>query len=407
MAADRLDLRPHLGPPVRLAALGDELLRGDRPDTNSPWLAARLAALGHPARSIVQVPDRRGAAAELLVRWREEGGTLVIGGGLGPTPDDATRDEIAAGLGVSLVEHPRAAAWIREREARLERRFGPGTRRQALLPEGCEPVYNPLGTAPGICRAAAGRLLLVLPGVPHEYRAICEAVFRLDPAAAAAEDWTLSGLGEDRLASELADFPGSEVLGFYPHLAHGHRLRVPATGVDREALAARLAPWLVSRRGESLAVVVLAGLRGRGETLAVAESCTGGLLGARLTDVAGASDVFRGGVVSYADAVKRGLLDVPAADLAAAGAVSEAVARAMARGARARLGADWSLAVTGIAGPGGARPGKPVGTLHLALAGPGGERHERHQAGWDRDGNRQFAVRQALTLLWRCLREAP
>ncbi|MBN2171970.1 MAG: nicotinamide-nucleotide amidohydrolase family protein [Candidatus Krumholzibacteriota bacterium] len=407
MAADRLDLRPRLVAPVRLAALGDELLRGERADTNSPWLAARLAALGHPVASIVQVPDRRGAAADLLARWREEGGTLVVGGGLGPTPDDATREEIATGLGVPLVEHPRAAAWIREREARLERRFGPGTLRQALLPAGCEPVFNPLGTAPGICHAAAGRLLLVLPGVPHEYRAICEAVFPLDAAAAAAEDWTLSGLGEDRLAGELADFPGREALGFYPNLAQGHRLRVPLAGVDREALAARLAPWLVSQRGESLAAVVLDLLRARGETLAVAESCTGGLLGARLTAVPGASDVFLGGVVSYADTVKTRLLDVPAGRIADDGAVSEAVARAMARGARARLDGDWALAVTGIAGPGGARPGKPVGTLHLALAGPGVERHERHQAGWDRDGNRDFAVRQALTLLWRSLREAP
>lgn len=405
MAAPRLDLRPRLAPPVRLAALGDELLRGDRADTNSPWLAARLAALGHAVQSIVQAPDRRGAAADLLARWREEGGTLVVGGGLGPTPDDATREEIAAGLGVALAEHPRAAAWIREREARLERRFGPGTLRQALLPEGCEPVFNPLGTAPGICRAEAGRLLLVLPGVPHEYRAICEAVFPLDDAAAAAEHWILSGLGEDRLAGELADFPGREALGFYPSLAEGHRLRVPVAGVDREALAARLAPWLVSRRGESLAAEVLDRLRAREETLAVAESCTGGLLGARLTAIAGASDVFLGGIVSYADAVKTGLLDVPPEAVAAEGAVSEAVARAMARGARDRLGADWALAVTGIAGPGGARPGKPVGTLHLALAGPGGEAHERHQAGWDREGNRHYAVRQALTLLWRGLRE--
>jgi nicotinamide-nucleotide amidase len=162
----------------------------------------------------------------------------------------------------------------------------------------------------------------------------------------------------------------------------------------------------VSTDGSSLEATILRLLAARGQTLAVAESCTGGLLGGRLTRVPGASEVFLGGVLSYADAVKTALLDVPAALIAEQGAVSEAVALAMAAGARRRLRADWGLSITGIAGPGGERPGKPVGTLHCGLSGPGAERHLHVLAGWDRENNRRFAVQQALTLLWRALEEA-
>jgi nicotinamide-nucleotide amidase len=182
---------------------------------------------------------------------------------------------------------------------------------------------------------------------------------------------------------------------------------VPVNTVDEADLARRLAAYLVSRDGDSLERTVVTRLAERGDTLAVAESCTGGMLGARISRVPGASEVWLGGVQSYADDVKRRLLAVPADLIESEGAVSEAVARAMAAGVRRSLGSDWALSVTGIAGPGGERPGKPVGTIHLGLAGPtpAAARHLALTAGWDRENNRRFAVQQALTLLWRAIRD--
>jgi len=341
-------------------------------------------------------------------RWRDEGGCLVLGGGLGPTPDDLTREAIALGLDTELARDADAAAMIEAREARLEHRFTEFTHRQALLPRGCAPIANPCGTAPAFWREGAdGGFLLVLPGVPAEYRAIGEALFPLPEDVALAENWRLVGLGEDRLAQLVADFPGHDRLGFYPSL-EGHRLRVPPE-LDVARLAAHLEPYLVSRTGEGLEVVLLRELASRGETLAVAESCTGGLLGARVTRAAGASEVFVGGVQSYSDRVKEEMLGVDPALIRAEGAVSEAVARAMAEGARDRLGSHWALSITGIAGPGGERPGKPVGTLHFGLAGPTergfATRHLHRIAGWGREDNRRYAVLQALALLRQALRE--
>jgi len=405
MAGLNPSLVPALARPLRLIAVGDELLRGEVADGNSHWLAGHLSILGWTPDTLATLGDRPGELAGAVRRWREEGGVLIVGGGLGPTPDDRSREEIAAGLGVALAEDAAAAAMIRAREARLARQFTAHTHRQALLPAGMAALANPCGTAPGFWLPAAGGggFLLALPGVPAEFRAIVDSVLPLPARGAGGADWRVVGLGEDQLTARLEGLPGAWTLGFYPSL-EGLRLRLPAAGgPDPEALAAQLGPHLVSRLGESFEAVLLARLAAAGQTLAVAESCTGGLLGARLTRVPGASAVFLGGVLSYADRAKMELLGVPAALLAAEGAVSEAVARAMAAGARARLGSDWALAITGIAGPGGERPGKPVGTLHIALAGAAGLRHRHRVAGWGREDNRRYAVQQALDLLWGAL----
>jgi nicotinamide-nucleotide amidase len=396
-------LQELLAPPVRLFAVGDELLRGEVADRNSSILALRLSVLGQAVESITQVSDRGDLLLSAVRRWRAEGGTLVVGGGLGPTADDLTREIVAEGLAVALAPHPAAVAMIRAREDRLEHRYTDFTHRQAQLPVGCEPIENPVGTAPGFWMPHPnGRgFLLVLPGVPAEFQAIVEYCFP-GPGELQAENWQLLGLGEDRLAKLLDDHPDRDRLGFYPSL-DGHRLRVPLDA-DRASLAECLADHLSSREGESPQAVVVRLLAEFGETLAVAESCTGGLLGARLTRVSGASDVFIGGVISYSDRMKEALLGVDPGLIRIEGAVSVAVARAMAEGARVRLGSDWALAITGIAGPGGERAGKPVGTLHVALAGPVGCEHRHLRGGWLREDNRRYAVLQALTMLWRALR---
>ncbi len=399
------DLMARLGRPLRILAAGDELLRGEIIDSNSAWLAARLTAQGWTPEAMGQIGDRTGDLSAAVRRWREEGGCLVLGGGLGPTPDDLSREEIAAGLGLELAEHADAAAMLRAREVQLSRDFNGLTWRQALLPRGCEPIANPRGTAPAFWLPADedSGFLLVLPGVPGEYRAIAEMLFP-EPKQAIAENWLLVGLGEDRLARLLDDFPGKEDLGFYPSL-EGHRLRLPKNSkVDPEALALKLEPYLVSRNARRLERVILADLEARAQTLAVAESCTGGMLGARITRAAGASTVFLGGVQSYSDRVKETMLGVDPDLIRAEGSVSEAVAKAMAEQVREKLGSDWALSITGIAGPGGERPGKPVGTLHFGLSGPSGTAHLHRMAGWDREDNRRYAVLQALTMLWQALR---
>ena len=403
MAELGVDLRGRLARPLRIVSIGNELLRGDIADGNAAWLASRLAALGAPPDSISQIGDDLALIAAAVRAWRAEGGCLILGGGLGPTVDDMTREAVAAALDAQLVEDPRALAWIRERESRGGRRYRDGTLGQARSPVGSEPLPNPRGTAPGFLVNAAGGFLLVVPGVPGEYREICGACLPGPESRSIASNWTLTGPGEDVLAEILADFPGRERLGYYPSFS-GYRLRVP-DGVDGSDLALRLAPWLVSSGGENLETVLVRLLAERGETVACAESCTGGLIGARLTEVPGASAVFPGGIVSYSNRVKEELLGVRRSLLIEHGAVSRPVALAMALGVRRALASDWGVAATGIAGPDGGTDGKPVGTLHVAVAGPEGvSAHAHRLAVWDRADNRHFAAQSALALLWEQLR---
>ncbi|MDP6669328.1 MAG: nicotinamide-nucleotide amidohydrolase family protein [Candidatus Krumholzibacteria bacterium] len=399
---DSLDLAAKLLAPIRILALGDELLRGDHPDTNSPWLASRLSALGHVPESIEQGGDRGRRFPEVLSRWQEEGGVLIVGGGLGPTEDDRSREQIAESLGRPLREDPEALAMIQALEKRRGKSFTSHTHRQALLPEGFRPLANPVGSAPALLLEKSEGFLLVLPGVPAEFRAICESLF---PAIEdEASHWRLIGIGEDRLATLLEGFPDLEQLGFYPSL-EGIRLRLPRDFPGREALAAMLQPWLLSMDGQSLEECLVQLLKSRGETLGLAESCTGGMAGAHITRVQGSSEVFLGGVESYSNHAKECLLGVPGDILEEEGAVSEAAARFMASGLRERLSCDWAISITGIAGPGGGSRKKPIGTVHFALEGPGTSLHLQRLFSREREDNRRLAVQTALTLLWKTLRE--
>jgi nicotinamide-nucleotide amidase len=377
---------------AEVLCIGTELLLGNITNGNARWLAEQLAALGIAHHRQEVVGDNR---ERLIAAVRAAAGrcrVLITTGGLGPTPDDLTTEAIAAAFGTPLVEH--AAIWD-DIQAKLRARGRPiaaSNRKQALLPAGAEVLPNPTGTAPGmIWSPQPGFTVLTFPGVPSELHAMWQATAGpwlrqagLAPGIFASRLLRFWGVGESNLAEQMADLLAGSNPTVAPYAGAGEvKLRLTARASDQVAAQALLAPVeaeIRARTGslcygcddDSLASVVLAALRQRGQTLAVAESCTGGGLGAALAAVPGASDVFLGGVIAYANSVKQQLLGVPAGTLAVHGAVSDPVALAMAEGACRVTGADWAIAVTGVAGPGGGSADKPVGLVHRAIAGPAG-----------------------------------
>ena len=377
---------------AEILCVGSELLLGNITNGNARWIAEQLAALGVPHQRQMVVGDNR---ERLMAEVRQAAGrcrVLITTGGLGPTPDDLTTEAIAAAFETPLVEHPEIWAEIQARLSARGRICSPSNRRQAFLPEGAAVLPNPTGTAPGmIWSPVPGFTVLTFPGVPSEMKAMWQQTaapwLRQSGLAAgvfASRMLRFWGVSESALAEEMADLLEQANPTVAPYAGAGEvKLRITARAehqADAEALLLPVEREILRRTGQScfgvdeqsLAEVVLQQLRLRGQTVAVAESCTGGGLGAALAAVPGASDVFLGGVIAYANGVKQGLLGVPAELLQAHGAVSDPVAQAMAEGARRATGADWGLAITGVAGPGGGSDEKPVGLVHLAIAGPDG-----------------------------------
>lgn len=404
-------------------AAGSELLLAGRPDGNGAWLGVRLAGLGIETVWRASVQDDPRCIAALVTAALADADVVVVTGGLGPTEDDRTREGIAAALGVSLVRDDAVVARIEERFRRRGRSPLPAQARQADRPEGAEWIDNPIGTAPGILFERDGRLLAALPGVPAEMTAMFEAY--VVPRAA-----RYGGAGPFRRTVRVAGRPESyvehRVSDLYATAGTVTTILASAGTVDlvvtargagpgeararldafEDAVRARLGDDVYGLDDETLAGVVGALLHRRGETIAVAESCTGGLLGAALTDVPGSSAWFRGGLVCYANDLKASLAGVSAAILREYGAVSEPTARALAAGARRSCGADYGLGVTGIAGPGGGTPDKPVGTVHVALDDGGAGRTVSLAWPGDRDLIRRRSVSAALDLVRRRLLEA-
>ena len=377
---------------AEVLCVGSELLLGNITNGNARWIAEQLAALGVPHQRQMVVGDNR---ERLMAEVRQAAGrcrVLITTGGLGPTPDDLTTEAIAAAFETPLVEHPEIWAEIQARLSARGRICSPSNRRQAFLPKGAAVLPNPTGTAPGmIWSPVPGFTVLTFPGVPSEMKAMWQQTaapwLRQSGLAAgvfASRMLRFWGVSESALAEEMADLLEQANPTVAPYAGAGEvKLRITARAehqADAEALLLPVEREIRRRTGQScfgvdeqsLAEVVLQQLRLRGQTVAVAESCTGGGLGAALAAVPGASDVFLGGVIAYANGVKQGLLGVPAELLQAHGAVSDPVAQAMAEGARRVTGADWGLAITGVAGPGGGSDEKPVGLVHLAIAGPDG-----------------------------------
>lgn len=406
---------------LELVTVGTELLLGLTVDTNGAEVGRACAAVGLRLVRRATVGDDPGAIRAAVAEAVARTAVVITTGGLGPTRDDATKRAVAELFGRRLVED---AAVLRDLEARA-RRLGRwpmavSNRSQAAVPEGATVLPNPRGTAPGLWLEQQGRVVIMLPGVPREMHGLLheEVLPRLRPRMAGAASVVRSravratGLAESTLADRVGPLEAELApltLAYLPSEA-GVDLRLTAWELSADAADRALAAGVARLRevvgtpayGEDdadLAAVVLALLRERAGTLAVAESCTGGLIGGRITAVPGASDVFVGGTIAYANAVKSSRLGVPEELLAAHGAVSEPVVRAMATGARRAFGADAGIAVTGVAGPAGGTPDKPVGTVWLAADWRGSVRVAQVRLAGDRDEIRARAAQGALNLL--------
>lgn len=416
-------------PRALIVVTGSELVRGERTDLNGPFLAREALRLGLEPARIAIVGD---SAEELEEALREglAGDACFVSGGLGPTHDDRTVEMVAKALGVGLHVDPELETQIelvsRAAATRLKRDyadFAPGVTKQATIPDGAVSL-GLAGTAPGlVIRHGGGRVVVVLPGPPAELQ-------RLWPRALRAEAFgpllargrppgrrvvRLFGVSESAVARALAEAGGDGDGVEVTICARDFEIHVDFVvepGAERRAdeLEAAFLPsierWLFSRDEEPIEAHVLALCRERGWTMGTAESCTGGLVAARLTGIPGSSDVFRGGVVAYANEIKQAELDVPADLLAEHGAVSPEVAEAMAKGARARLGVDVAVSVTGIAGPDGGTEEKPVGLVYLHAEGPGGGVGREFSFPGDRPSIRARSVVGALHLVRRLVMES-
>lgn len=418
-------------PALRLEVLntGSELLLGAAVNTHLAFLGEQLFRLGLRIERQVAVPDGRAIEDALREAFRRCD-ILLVTGGLGPTSDDITRELTAELLGLELAPDPNILAKLHAYYARLGRSTTPQIERQALVPVGAQVLENAHGTAPGLYLppqsfgAAYSPHLFLLPGPPRELRPMVTDVLlpRLQALRVAAgagvparRTFRFFGLGESlveqKVGAALLALPELE-LGYCARIGEVElRLIGPLETVERGSALVRAEPafagHLVSDNGDSLEEVVVQRLQALGQTVATAESCTGGLIAHRLTNVAGASQVFLAGPVVYSNAAKESLLGVPAALLAEHGAVSEPVAEAMARGVRQRCGTDFGLATTGLAGPGGGGRDKPVGTLYFALAQPDGTCEVRHRvlSLTDRESFKYLASQHALNLLREKIQE--
>ena len=377
---------------VEILCIGTELLLGNIINGNARWLAEQLAALGLPHFRQTVVGDNRDRLIAEVQAISRRSRVLITTGGLGPTPDDLTTEAIAAAFSTPLDERPEVWDDITAKARSRGRTPGAETRRQALLPRGADVLPNITGTAPGmIWSPMEGFTVLTFPGVPSEMRSMWHnsAVPWLHHSGLSKGVFNSRllrfwGIGESTLAEQLHDLLDQSNPTVAPYAGRGEvKLRVTAHATS-EAESLRLLDAteaeLRERTGtlcfgcddQSLACVVLEQLRQRQQTLSVAESCTGGGLGSELTAIPGSSDVLLGGVIAYSNAVKEHLLGVSAELLEQFGAVSDPVAQAMAKGVRHLTGSDWSMSVTGIAGPGGGSAEKPVGLVYIAVAGPDG-----------------------------------
>ncbi|EKQ68718.1 competence/damage-inducible protein CinA-like protein [Leptolyngbyaceae cyanobacterium JSC-12] len=378
-----------MSPVAEIICVGTELLLGDILNSNAQFLARELATLGIPHYYQSVVGDNLERINRVVRTACDRASLLIFTGGLGPTPDDLTHEALAACFGVPLVEYPEILEDITRKFAQRGRVMTPNNCKQALLPQGSTVLTNSTGSAPGIIwQPHPGLTILTFPGVPTEMQLMWRdvAVPYLKQAGwvqktVCSRLLRFWGISESALAEKVAPFFNSSNPTVAPYANLGEvKLRISAMADTEAAAQAMIAPIEAQLRAiggldcygadtDSLASVVGQLLQARGETLAVAESCTGGGLGAMLTSVSGSSSYFWGGIISYDNSVKVGLLRVTHDALAMYGAVSHEVAKQMAEGVRDRLNTTWGLSITGVAGPTGGSSEKPVGLVYIGLAG--------------------------------------
>jgi nicotinamide-nucleotide amidase len=407
---------------AEIIAVGSELLTSQRLDTNSLYLTDQLNALGVEVVTKCVIGDERGRLAEAIQRAIGGSQIVIVTGGLGPTEDDVTRDAVALALNRNLQFHEEISEQLQQRFERMGRKMAEVNKRQAFIVEGAEILPNDRGTAPGQWIDHLGASILLLPGPPHELKAMFtrQCLPRLEQRVPKQAIRTLvmrvAGLPESDLDQLIApvykkyENPVTTILAAAGDIQVHLRAR-GTTEKEAEDLLAEVAgaiePLLgdriYSRNGDPLEAVVGELLRERHATVSVAESCTGGLLAERITSVPGSSDYFESGFVTYTKRLKADLLGVPESILAAHGAVSKETAEAMAVGARQRSGSTYALSTTGVAGPGQGGEAAPVGTVYVGIADAGGSRVAHRQFLGDRDRIRQFTTQMALDMLRRKL----
>jgi nicotinamide-nucleotide amidase len=370
---------------AQILSIGNELTIGKSVDTNAPWLAGRLAAVGILCSRHITVADDRQTIAREIVEAAKQAGLVMITGGLGPTPDDLTREALADAMGVGLVFRPECLAQIEAYFRSRNRAMHPKNRQQALCPAGAEPLENTRGTAPGISARIGSTEIFVLPGVPGEMTTMFErsVLPRLPRGGAVILQHTLQAIGmsEAEIGERLADLmqrgrnpavgtsAADLVISIHIH-ANGRDEREAAEILGRDAAAVqqRLGTAVFGEGKQSLQHTVGHMLIDARKSIATAESCTGGLIAKRLSDVPGSSAYLSQGFVTYSNEAKHRLLHVSTDLIEAHGAVSAPVAEAMAENCRRISNTDYALSATGIAGPGGGTAQKPVGLVYVGLA---------------------------------------
>jgi nicotinamide-nucleotide amidase len=402
-----------------ILAIGSELLTPDKTDTNSLFLTGQLNALGIEVRRKCIIGDDRALLTATITESLQHADLVILTGGLGPTEDDVTRDAVAAALGRELVYRQEICDAIEERFRSRGRKMAEINKRQAYIVAGSDVLANPAGTASGLWIEGEGKVLVLLPGPPSEMRPVfteeClpRLLRRVPNVVIRTRVYRVTGLTESDLDTKIAPIytkfenPATTVLASAGDIQVHLRARC-ATEAEAEALLAEvgepieqvLGDHVYSGDGSSLEAVVGQLLRMRGATLAIAESFTAGQLGQRITSVAGSSDYFVGGFLTYSVALKQRLLGVDAGLFAEHTAVSQPVAEAMALGAQTKTGAHYVISTTGEAGP-TSSTGAPVGTVFIAVASPKGVKTVRHIMPGNRERVRGFATNAALDALRR------
>lgn len=411
-------------PQAEIIAIGDELLSGQIVNGNAAYLGRKLAEAGVPVRWSSVVADDTGEIRAALTRALARASVIVLTGGLGPTPDDVTKVAVAGFFGMELEHRADLLEAVQARFASFGRTMPEASREQATFPRGAVAIPNPLGTAPGMHISHEGREVFVLPGVPHELKGLTESYLvpwlleNLKATPVPSKTLQTTGIGESLILERLSELerinelvhlaflpsPTGVTLNLSAKARESHEAEAQiaeAEGLIRE----RIGKFVYAVGKQSLAEVIARILTNRSKTLAVAESCTGGLVAHILTNIPGSSNFFERGFVTYSNKSKTELLGVPEELIIQHGAVSEKVAKAMAEGALVKAGTDYGLSTTGIAGPDGGTLEKPVGTLWIAVANREETQAERLQAGYTREANKARFAQAVLFLFYRMLME--